>query len=71
MIVGEGYKREELEAQIHAARAETGSRLPGRIDEDDKVDLYRRAWILASAVGARGMGDDHHRGRRVRHARRW
>jgi glycosyltransferase involved in cell wall biosynthesis len=56
VIVGEGYKREELESQLHAARAETWIRLPGRIDEDEKVDLYRRAWILASASAREGWG---------------
>src|SRR5947199_8101053 len=31
VIVGEGYRREELEAQIHAARAEAWISLPGRV----------------------------------------
>ena len=56
MIVGEGYRRDELEAQIHAARAGTWIGLPGRIDEDAKVDLYRRAWVLASASAREGWG---------------
>jgi len=56
VIVGEGYKREELEAQIHAARAESWISLPGRVDEDAKVDLYRRAWMLASASAREGWG---------------
>jgi glycosyltransferase involved in cell wall biosynthesis len=30
--------------------------LPGRIDEDTKVDLYRRAWVLASASAREGWG---------------
>jgi glycosyltransferase involved in cell wall biosynthesis len=56
VIVGEGYKREDLEAQIHAARAESWISLPGRVDEDAKVDLYRRAWVLASASAREGWG---------------
>jgi glycosyltransferase involved in cell wall biosynthesis len=56
VIVGEGYKREDLEAQIHAARAESWIRLPGHVDEDEKVDLYRRAWVLASASAREGWG---------------
>ena len=71
VIVGEGYKREDLEAQIHAARAESWITLPGRIDEDAKVDLYRRAWVLASASAREGWGMTDHRGGGVRHAHRW
>jgi glycosyltransferase involved in cell wall biosynthesis len=56
VIVGEGYTREELEAQIHAARAESWISLPGRVSEDTKVDLYRRAWVLASASAREGWG---------------
>lgn len=56
VIVGEGYQREDLEAQIHSARAESWISLPGRIDEDAKVDLYRRAWVLASASAREGWG---------------
>jgi len=56
VIVGEGYKREELEAQIHEAGAERWISLPGRVDEDVKVDLYRRAWVLASASAREGWG---------------
>jgi glycosyltransferase involved in cell wall biosynthesis len=56
VIVGEGYKREELEAQIHAASAEGWISLPGRVEEEEKVDLYRRAWVLASASAREGWG---------------
>jgi len=56
VIVGEGYKREELESQLHAARAESWIRLPGHVGEDEKVDLYRRSWILASASAREGWG---------------
>jgi glycosyltransferase involved in cell wall biosynthesis len=56
VIVGEGYRREELEAQIRAAGAESWITLPGRIDEAEKVDLYRRAWVLASASAREGWG---------------
>ncbi len=56
VIVGEGYCREELAAQIHAARAERWISLPGRVDEADKVELYQRAWVLASASAREGWG---------------
>jgi glycosyltransferase involved in cell wall biosynthesis len=56
VIVGEGYRREELEAQIHQAGAEDWISLPGRVEEAEKVDLYRRAWVLASASAREGWG---------------
>jgi glycosyltransferase involved in cell wall biosynthesis len=56
IIVGEGYKREELEAQRYAARGEDWISLPGRIDDDAVLDLYRRAWVLASASAREGWG---------------
>jgi len=55
-IAGDGYKRDELEAQIHAARAEAWIRLPGHISDEAVVDLYRRAWVLASASAREGWG---------------
>ena len=51
-----GVRRDQLEAQIHAAGAEAGSRLPGRVDDEEVVDLYRRAWVLASASAREGWG---------------
>jgi glycosyltransferase involved in cell wall biosynthesis len=56
VIAGDGYKRDELEAQIHAARAEDWIQLPGRISDEEVVDLYRRAWVLASASAREGWG---------------
>ena len=56
VIVGEGYKRDELEAQRYAARAEDWIHLPGRSDDDEVLDLYRRAWVLASASAREGWG---------------
>jgi glycosyltransferase involved in cell wall biosynthesis len=56
VLVGEGYRREELEAQVRAAGAESWIHLPGRIEEAEKVDLYRRAWVLASASAREGWG---------------
>jgi glycosyltransferase involved in cell wall biosynthesis len=56
VIVGEGYKRDELDAQRYAARAEDWIHLPGRIDDDEVLALYRRAWVLASASAREGWG---------------
>jgi glycosyltransferase involved in cell wall biosynthesis len=56
VIAGEGYSRPELVAQIRAARAEDWITLPGRIDDDDLIDLYRRAWVLAMTSSREGWG---------------
>ena len=56
VIVGEGYRREQLEAQIHEAGAESYITLAGHVTDDDVIDLYRRAWILASASAREGWG---------------
>ncbi len=56
VIVGEGYRREALEAQIHDAGAASWVHLPGRLDDDVLLDLYRRAWLLASASAREGWG---------------
>ncbi len=56
VIVGEGYERERLEAQVRERRAETWLSLPGRLDDGALVDLYRRAWVVTSASAHEGWG---------------
>jgi len=56
VIVGEGYSRDALEAQVHAARAEDWLRLPGRIGDEELIDAYRRAWVVASSSLREGWG---------------
>jgi glycosyltransferase involved in cell wall biosynthesis len=56
VIVGDGYKREELEAQAHRLRAEEWLSLPGRISDTDLVELYQRSWIVASTSAREGWG---------------
>jgi glycosyltransferase involved in cell wall biosynthesis len=56
VIVGEGYEREALEAQVHELGANDWVSLPGWIDRAALVDLYRRAWVLASASAHEGWG---------------
>jgi glycosyltransferase involved in cell wall biosynthesis len=56
VIVGDGYKREELEAQIQQLRAEEWLSLPGRISDADLVALYQQAWIVASTSAREGWG---------------
>ena len=56
VIVGEGYEREALEAQILAAGAQDWLRLPGRVSDFELVELYRKAWVLTSASAREGWG---------------
>jgi glycosyltransferase involved in cell wall biosynthesis len=56
VIVGEGYLRDELEAQVREAGADQWLKLPGRVDDDTLIDLYRRAWVVASASAHEGWG---------------
>jgi len=56
MIVGEGYERPDLEAQIASASAEEWLTLPGRLSDEALVDIYRRAWVVASTSVREGWG---------------
>jgi glycosyltransferase involved in cell wall biosynthesis len=56
VIVGEGYERPLLEARIAEAGATSWLRLPGRLDDDELLDLYRRAWLLAASSAREGWG---------------
>ncbi len=56
VIVGEGYRREQLETQIHEAGAERYIHLPGHVSEEELINLYRRAWVLTSASAREGWG---------------
>jgi glycosyltransferase involved in cell wall biosynthesis len=56
VIVGEGYERPALEAQVHAAGAEPWLRLPGRLEDSELRSLYQRAWVLASTSLREGWG---------------
>jgi glycosyltransferase involved in cell wall biosynthesis len=56
VICGEGYERPALEA----LRAELGAtewlRLPGHVEDDELVEWYRRAWVVASSSQREGWG---------------
>ena len=56
VIVGEGYERPALEAEIARLDAADWVDLPGRVGGADLVALYRRAWIVASASAHEGWG---------------
>ena len=48
VIASEGYERPALEALRRSLGADDWIHLPGRLTDADLVDLYRRAWVLAS-----------------------
>jgi glycosyltransferase involved in cell wall biosynthesis len=56
VIVGEGYERPVLEAVIRRLDAADWVSLPGRLGDDEVIDLYRRAWLVASASAREGWG---------------
>jgi glycosyltransferase involved in cell wall biosynthesis len=56
VIVGEGYERDALERRIAEVGAGDWISLPGRVDDAALLDLYRSAWVLASASRHEGWG---------------
>jgi len=56
VIVGEGMERSSLQARLRDLGAEGYVSLPGRVSSDELVDLYRRAWVVASASVREGWG---------------
>jgi len=56
VIAGEGYERPALEALVRAHGAGSWISLPGFVDDDALVDLYRSAWVVASSSLREGWG---------------
>lgn len=56
VIAGEGAERPHLEEMIRQRRAETWMTLPGRVDDDQLLDLYQQAWVLAAPSAFEGWG---------------
>ena len=54
--MGEGAERERLEDLVDQLDATEWVRLPGHLSDTELVDLYRRAWVVASASVAEGWG---------------
>jgi glycosyltransferase involved in cell wall biosynthesis len=55
-IVGEGYERPLVESVIDELDAADWVTLRGRLSDDELVELYRQAWIVASASAREGWG---------------
>ncbi|MGP0029923.1 MAG: glycosyltransferase family 4 protein [Acidimicrobiales bacterium] len=56
VVVGEGYERPELEAQIARSGAGEWLSMPGRLGDDELLSLYRRAWLVGSTSVREGWG---------------
>jgi glycosyltransferase involved in cell wall biosynthesis len=56
VVVGEGYERPALEAQIRSVGAEGWLELSGRVNDDELVALYQRAWLVVSTSVREGWG---------------
>lgn len=56
VITSEGYERLALEERIRGHGAEEWLTLVGHVSEAAKIDLYRRAWLVASASAREGWG---------------
>ena len=55
-IVGEGYERRHLDELVHDLDAESWVTFAGRVSDDQLVDLYQKAWVVASASSHEGWG---------------
>ena len=56
VIAGEGSERPRLEELVSRHDAGSWITLPGRVDDDELVELYQRAWVLASPSAYEGWG---------------
>jgi glycosyltransferase involved in cell wall biosynthesis len=56
VIIGEGYERSALEDLRSELGAEEWLDLPGRVEDDDLVSWYRKAWLVASSSQREGWG---------------
>jgi glycosyltransferase involved in cell wall biosynthesis len=55
-IVGEGFERPLIESVVDELDAGGWVTLRGSVTEAEKIDLYRRAWVIASASAREGWG---------------
>jgi glycosyltransferase involved in cell wall biosynthesis len=56
VIVGEGYERPLVEEEVARLGIGHAVELPGRIGDEELLDLYRRAWVATSASVREGWG---------------
>lgn len=56
VVVGDGPQRGQLGALVRDLGVGDNVRFVGRVDDDDLVGWYRRAWVVASASTREGFG---------------
>jgi glycosyltransferase involved in cell wall biosynthesis len=56
VIVGEGYERPRLDDLVRSLDAERWVTFAGQLRDDELVELYQRAWLVASASSHEGWG---------------
>lgn len=56
VIIGDGYERPELDQRVRELDAESWVSFAGFLRDEEVVDLYRRAWVVASASAREGWG---------------
>ncbi len=56
VVIGEGYERPALESLRDRLGAADWIELPGRVDDDELVSWYQRAWLVAGASLREGWG---------------
>jgi glycosyltransferase involved in cell wall biosynthesis len=56
VIIGEGFERSALEALRDELGATEWLTLPGHVDDEELVDWYRKAWVVASSSQREGWG---------------
>jgi glycosyltransferase involved in cell wall biosynthesis len=56
VIIGEGYERPALETLRDELGASEWVRMPGHVSDDELVDFYRSAWVVASSSQREGWG---------------
>jgi glycosyltransferase involved in cell wall biosynthesis len=55
-IIGDGYERPKIQGVIDELGAGDWVTLRGYVTDEEKIDLYRRAWIVTSASAREGWG---------------
>lgn len=56
VIVGEGYERPRLDDAVARLDADRWVRFAGQLRDHELVELYQRAWVVASASSHEGWG---------------
>jgi glycosyltransferase involved in cell wall biosynthesis len=56
VIVGEGYERPMLEARRHELGADSWIEMPGKLSDEELLDVYAKAWVLTSTSLREGWG---------------